>query len=83
MVAKLLYVSKRTRPEILFSVNFLCTRVQAPTLEDTVKLGRLLKYLEGTMEDELILGINEDNDGLKMEAYIDAAYGGAYGCEIP
>ena len=59
----------------MFSVNFLCTRVQAPTLEDAVKLSRLLKYLNGTMDDELIVGINEDNDGLKMEAYIDAAYG--------
>jgi len=75
MVAKLLYVSKRTRPEILFSVNFLCTRVQKPTLEDSVKLGRLLKYLNGSKDDELVLAINETNGKLKMEAYIDAAYG--------
>jgi len=27
VVVKLLYVAKRTRPEVLFSVKFLCTRV--------------------------------------------------------
>ena len=75
MVEKQLYVSRRTRPEILFSINFLCTRVQKPTLEDSVKLGRLLKYLNGSKDDELVLAINETNGKLKMEAYIDAAYG--------
>jgi len=75
MIAKLLYISKRTRPEISFVINFLCTRVQSLSVEDVVKLGRVLKYLNGTAEDELFLKIVEDDDGPVMEVYIDASYG--------
>jgi hypothetical protein len=41
-VAKLLYLSKRARPDIIAVVVFLCTRVKDPTLEDWEKLGNLL-----------------------------------------
>jgi len=75
VIAKLLYVSKRTRPEILFGVNFLCTRVQDPTVEDAVKLGRIMKYLKGSEDDELFLKIVRVNGVVTMEAYIDASYG--------
>lgn len=43
LTAKLLYIAKRTRPDILLAVNFLTTRVQAPTVEDQTKLYRILK----------------------------------------
>jgi hypothetical protein len=33
--AKLLYLAKRARPDILTAVSFLCTRVQCATIEDT------------------------------------------------
>jgi Reverse transcriptase (RNA-dependent DNA polymerase). len=33
-VAKLLYLSKRARPDIMTIVSFLCTRVQSPTDQD-------------------------------------------------
>ena len=72
VVAKLLYIAKRTRPEILFIVNFLCTRVQDPTVEDAVKLGRVMKYHKGT---ELFLKIKRIDGIVTMEAYIDASYG--------
>jgi len=75
VIAKLLYVSKRTRPEILFGVNFLCTSVQDPTVEDAVKLGRVMKYLKGTQDEELFLKIKRVDGIVTMEAYIDAAYG--------
>jgi hypothetical protein len=38
--AKLLYLAKRARPDILTAVTFLCTRVQAATEEDRSKLHR-------------------------------------------
>ena len=73
-VAKLLYVAKRTRPDILLTVNFLCTRVKAPTMEDAMKLVRLCRYLKCTMDDGILLKM-ERGDTLIMEAYIDASYG--------
>jgi hypothetical protein len=48
VVAKLLYLGKRGRPDILMAVQFLCTRVKEPTLEDEKKLERVLGYLSMT-----------------------------------
>jgi len=45
-VAKLLFLSKRARPDILTIVSFLCTRVQTATTEDQAKLNRVLGYLK-------------------------------------
>jgi len=47
-VAKLLYLSKRARPDIIAVVGFLCTRVKEPSVEDWEKMNKLLGYLEGT-----------------------------------
>ena len=48
--AKLLYVSKRVKPECLVAVSFLSTRVQKCDQDDLNKLRRLLKYLRATRE---------------------------------
>ena len=46
-VAKLLYLAKRVRPEILTAVSFLTTRVQMCTVDDMQKLKRVIGYLAG------------------------------------
>ena len=46
--AKLLFLAKRARPDILTAVAFLTTRVKSPTKEDFDKLGRVIKYLRAT-----------------------------------
>jgi hypothetical protein len=45
ITAKLLYLSKRSRPDILTSIAFLTTRVQSPNQSDFKKLMRVLRYL--------------------------------------
>jgi hypothetical protein len=70
-VAKLLYLAKRTRPDILTAISFLTTRVAAPTADDMSKLMRVLKYLNGTAD----LGIRLCPKTLTIEAYADASYG--------
>ena len=45
MVAKLLYLAKQARPDILLAISFLCTRVQKPSKQDESKLERVLGYL--------------------------------------
>ena len=42
IVAQLLYLGKRTRPDLLLAISFLCTRVQEPDEDDWKKLGRCL-----------------------------------------
>ena len=48
-VAKLLYVSKRCRLDILFTISFLCTRITRSTDEDWMKLKRLIRNLHGSI----------------------------------
>ena len=44
-VAKLLFISKRGRPDIQTAVAFLTTRVQFPDEDDWKKLLRMLQFL--------------------------------------
>jgi len=69
--AKLLYLAKRARPDILTVAIFLCTRVQGATVEDQRKLMRVLGYLSGTQEATLILRATGKPE---VTAYVDAAY---------
>jgi len=69
--AKLLYLAKRARPDILTVVIFLCTRVQDTTVQDRDKLDRVLGYLKWTEDYVMILlPYVEEN----ITAYVDAAY---------
>ena len=69
--AKLLYLAKQARPDILTAVIFLCTRVQEATCEDREKLRRVLGYLKGTRDRKLLLRAQKEK---KIVAYVDAAY---------
>jgi hypothetical protein len=72
LTAKLLYLAKRTRPDILLAVSFLTTRVNCSTDDDLSKLHRVIKYLNSCPD----LGINlEASDPSGIRAYIDASYG--------
>jgi hypothetical protein len=71
MVQKLLYMSKRARPDILTAVSFLTTRVTSPTEEDERKLFRVLKYLRGSRDLALTLTGSKD---MIVSSYIDASY---------
>ena len=71
IVAKLLYVAKRSRLDIQLAVGFLCTRVSCGTEEDWEKLRRILQYLKGTLDEYLTLG---SMDLTTMGCWIDAAF---------
>jgi hypothetical protein len=71
-VAKLLYLAKRTRPDILLPINFLCTRVLKPTVQDWKKLMRVYRYLFGTKG--LCIYLKADDD-MCVKGYYDASYG--------
>jgi hypothetical protein len=70
-VAKLAYLSRRTRPDILTTIAFLSTRVSCSTEQDWTKLDRLLKYLNFTK----MLGIIFRPDRtLTLHAEIDSSF---------
>jgi thiamine kinase-like enzyme len=71
-VARIMYLAKRVRPDILTTCSFLASRVMCPTQQDDKKLKRLVKYLAHTQD----LGIRFHHNGaeFKLEMYIDASY---------
>jgi hypothetical protein len=71
LTAKLLYLSKRARPDLQTAVAFVCKRVKQPDVDDWKKLGRCLRYLRGTKE--LVLTLESDGTGM-IQWWIDASF---------
>ena len=72
VVAKLLFISKRARPDIEPTVNFLCTRVTKSTEQDWLKLKRLLTFIKNTINDKRYIGMKGMGE---IFTWVDAAYG--------
>jgi hypothetical protein len=71
IVAKLLYLGKRGRPDILLLIQFLCTRVKGPTIEDQRKLERVLGYLKLTKTWTRVFDLTPFN---QVMSFIDASF---------
>ena len=71
MVARLLFVCKRTRPDIQTAIAFLSTRVRAPDRDDYKKLTRVIRYLRSCPEMNLTL---EANNALVIKWYVDGSF---------
>ena len=71
ITAKLLYLSKRSRPDILTPVAFLPKRVTKPQTDDMKRLERTVQYIRGTRDLGLTLTIG---DPMTVISYIDASY---------
>jgi hypothetical protein len=70
-MAKLLYLAKWARPDILMVAFLLCTCVKSATMEDQKKLMRVLGYLKATQKANLLLraaGVPAETE------YVDVAY---------
>lgn len=71
MTAKLLFLSKRARPDLQQAVAFLTTRVRKPDSDDYKKLSRVIKYLRGDPHLPLTL---EADDTKIMKWWVDASF---------
>jgi len=71
LVAKILYLSKRTRPDLQPTVAFLATRVKAPDVDDWKKLGRCLTYIRESADEVLTLKADSMS---KIQWWIDASF---------
>ena len=72
MMVKALFACKRARPDIQPIMAVLCTRVKRPGKNDWNKLVRMMKYLNGTVEDKLML--SADKGISTVEWYVDVAF---------
>ena len=71
VVAKLLYLMKRARPDLEPTISFLCTRVSKCVRSDWEKLRRALCYVKNTINDVQIIGAENMMD---MYTWVDASY---------
>ena len=70
-IAKILYLAKRVRPDLLVAISFLVRRVQCPDEDDWSKMVRLVQYIRKTKD----LGIRLSGEtSLSVTAFIDASY---------
>lgn len=59
LVAKILFATKRARPDTGTAISFLMTRTQDPDTDDWGKLEHLMKYIKGTQDLPLTLGMKK------------------------
>ena len=71
IVAKLLWIMKRARPDLEVAVSYLCTRVSKSDEDDWKKLRRVLAFIQCTINDVRIIGAQSLTD---IYTWIDAAY---------
>ena len=71
IVAKLLWIMKRARPDLETAVSFICTRVSKSDGDDWKKLRRTLVLVKCTIDDVMIIGAENLT---KIFTWIDAAY---------
>ena len=72
VVAQLLFLCKRARPDIQTAISYLCTRVTNPSEDDYKKLTRVIRYLRGTVNMPLRLEADSLN---VVKWWVDASYG--------
>ena len=73
IVAMVLYLAKRTKPECLVAVAYLATRVHKCTLDDVEKLQRLVRYIHATRDSGVVL--RPGASGVSVRLFVDASYG--------
>ena len=62
---------KRGRPDIAPAIAYLATRVRDPNVDDWLKLSRMIKFLQQTMEDRLTLRSDRSRN---LRWHVDAAF---------
>lgn len=71
LVAKCVFLCKRSRPDLKLAVGFLTTRVKSPDFHDWKKLRRMIRYLRGSQE--LTLRLQADDTHM-VKWWVDAAF---------
>jgi hypothetical protein len=69
--AKLLFLSKRGRPDVQPAVAYLTTLVKSPDEDDYKKLSRVMKYLRGSIDRVLTLEADKTHI---VKWWVDAAF---------
>ena len=69
MIGSLIYLSNSTRPDISYSVSVLASKMASPSVQDYILVKRVLRYLKGTKDLDLVF-----HSARKLEGFSDASY---------
>ena len=69
-VMSIMYLAKRSRPDLLMETVFAATKSSDPRRQDDMALMKLFEYINATRDLELVFIVNE----LQVFAYVDAGY---------
>jgi hypothetical protein len=76
IVARILYLAKRTRPDVLLAIANLTTRVSKATQSDKDKLDRIIRYLHQSYHaGHKGIKLTPGPLGIQPFGFFDAAYG--------
>ena len=70
LTMKLMYLAKKTRPDILFTVSYLATKGKIPTQGNYNKLLKVLRYINNSKDIQLILKPTD----FSIHLYVDASF---------
>jgi hypothetical protein len=70
MIMKLMYLALRTRPDVLFAVTYLASKVHRATVHDEGRALRVIAYLRWTRDFGLTLSPKDT----RLHASVDASY---------
>jgi len=68
---KIMYLAKRTRPDVLPAVIFLSSRVKTSTLQDWKKLTKMMSFISRTKDE--VMSLKYSNSGI-ITWCVDAAF---------
>jgi hypothetical protein len=71
VVAKILFIMKRARPDVETTISYLMTQVSKSNVEDWKKLKRCLGFMKGTIDDKRIIGADSLSD---LHVWVDASH---------
>jgi hypothetical protein len=71
LTMKLMYICQRGRVDVQTAVAFLSTRVSKSTEQDWSKLRRVVEFLNGTINDVMILGADSLD---KLDTFVDVSF---------
>ena len=79
ILMKALWLGRLARPDIVKPINDLATKVQSWTRGEDKKLLRLIQYIHATPHYRLAGSINDKEEDLELQLYVDADFAGDKG----
>ena len=77
-VMRIMYAGIRTRPDVVYTVGILAGRCESASVTDWGHVVRLLKYLNGTVDDGLVFNVNSE---WRLWMSVDASFNHHWDCK--